>query len=79
MESVMTTDHLRYKPQIPDSNTYKIIKNTSGTPVSTSVLEKMNLYRRHDVDYLWVVNSDIEILVYYVNKMVTHPKNTSGK
>jgi hypothetical protein len=78
-EAEMTTGYLMYKPEIPDTSTYKVTKNTTGFPVPLSILEKINMYRRFDVDYLWVVNGNIEILVYYVNKMVVHPNTNSGK
>lgn len=76
---IMTKDYLRYKPEIPDTSTYVVTKNTTGLPVPNSILEKINMYRRFDADYLWVVNNEIEILIYYVNKLVVKPMNNSGK
>jgi hypothetical protein len=59
---------LSYKKEIPNANTYKITKNTTGTALTTSVLENINLHRRFDSDYTWVVDENIEILIYIVGK-----------
>lgn len=70
-ENTYTSSELTYKPEIPATNTYKIIKNTTGQPVSTKTLEQINLHRRYDVDYLWKVDNTIEILIYFFNKPTT--------
>lgn len=59
---------LIYHRQIPPESTYKIIKNTTGFVVSNKILEEINLHRKFDVDYLWIVNENIHILIYYFNK-----------
>lgn len=67
-ENTSISSTLTYHPEIPVANTYKIIKNTTGQPISTKTLEQINLHRRYDVDYLWKVDNTIEILIYYFNK-----------
>jgi hypothetical protein len=62
------TEILTYKKEIPSADSYKVVKNNSGSSIPNAILEDINLYRRFDVDFLWVVNADIEILIYYVNK-----------
>lgn len=64
----MSTNTITYQPEIPASNTYKIIKNTTGSELSNKILEEINLNRRYDEDFLWVVNDNVEILIYYFNK-----------
>lgn len=64
----MSTNTITYQPEMPATNTYKIIKNTTGAAASNKILEEVNLHRRFDVDYLWVVNENIHILIYYFNK-----------
>lgn len=78
-ESVITSQPLIYHAEIPNPNTYKIIKNLTGSPLSTSVLENINLHRRFDIDYTWVVDTNIEILIYYVNKPIIIETQNSGK
>lgn len=65
-----TNSELIYIPEIPIENTYKITKNTTMQPISNKILEQINIHRRYDVDYLWKVNNNIEILIYYFNKPI---------
>lgn len=66
--SPMSINTITYQPEIPATNTYKIIKNTTGTELPNKILEEINLHRRYDKDFLWVVNDNVEILIYYHNK-----------
>lgn len=77
--STEKTEALTYNREIPPPNTYKIIKNTSGLPISDSILEEINLHRKFDVDFTWVVNSNIEILIYYVGKPLIITPEINGK
>lgn len=70
-ETNYTSSELSYHPEIPATNTYKIIKNTTGIAISNKILGEINLYRRYDIDYLWVIDNKIEILIYYFNKPTT--------
>lgn len=67
----ITSNAITYKREVPPSDTYSIVKNTSGAAIPDQILEEVNLYRKYDVDYLWIVNKDIEILIYYVGKIVS--------
>jgi hypothetical protein len=78
-ESIMVSQPLNYHAEIPNPNTYKIIKNLTGIPIPNSILEKINMHRRFDVDYTWVVDTNIEILIYYVNKKIIFETEGSGK
>ncbi|MBE7440959.1 MAG: hypothetical protein HS119_00700 [Flavobacteriales bacterium] len=70
-ENTSISSTLTYHPEIPAANTYKVIKNTTGQPISSKILEQINLHRRYDVDYLWKVDNTIEILIYFFNKPTT--------
>lgn len=59
---------LTYSPEIPDSNTYKVVKNTTNEKVSKDILLKINYHRLANEDYLWVVDNSIEILIYKINQ-----------
>jgi hypothetical protein len=67
-ETRTETGLLGYKRELAPESSYKVTKNTSGHSVPVEVLEEINMHRRFDADYLWVVNENLEILIYYVNK-----------
>lgn len=58
---------ISYAKELPKIDSYQIVKNTSGSVLSDEILKMVNYHRRLE-DYLWVVNSDIEILVLKFNK-----------
>jgi len=62
-----TSARVSYAKEIPNANSYQIEKNTSGAVISEEILKMINYHRRLE-DYLWVVNNDIEILVFKFNK-----------
>jgi hypothetical protein len=73
------SEALTYNWEVPAQNTYKIIKNTSGLPLTDQILEEINLHRKFDLDYTWIVNSEIEILIYYVGKPTLISNTDDGK
>ncbi|MCU0437155.1 MAG: hypothetical protein MUC49_04525 [Raineya sp.] len=60
--------------QIPPNNTYEIIKNETGKPVSHDVLRSIHRRRLSNDDVLWRVNSELEILVYSKKRVVSNLK-----
>jgi len=56
---------LKYKPEIPDSSSYQILKNLSNAPIEEKILKQINFYRR-DKDFIWIVSKEVEILIYSV-------------
>lgn len=61
-QSETTLSPLTYAPSIPADSTYTIIKNTTGEAIPESIILEINLHRMNE-NYLWRVNSDIEILI----------------
>ena len=59
---------LTYSPEVPDTKTYKVVKNTTDEKVSKDILLKINYHRHANEDYLWVVDNSIEILIYKINQ-----------
>lgn len=65
----LNTQVLTYHKEIPAADSYSVIKNTSGTSeIPTVILEEINFHRKSDVDYKWVVNDQIEILIHPMNR-----------
>lgn len=54
---------LSYKPEIPDSSSYQILKNLSNAPIEEKILMQVNFHRR-DKDFIWIVSKEVEILIY---------------
>jgi len=61
IEAPQKTD-ARY--QIPPNNTYQIVKNETGKPVSNDVLSNIHRRRQTNDDVLWKVSPELEIMVY---------------
>lgn len=59
---IMEAAPLSYKQEIPDTNTYRIIVNNTGSPVSEQFLLKLNLQRRNE-DIIWTPAEGLVILV----------------
>lgn len=59
---------LTYAKQIPETSTYKVLLNNTGEPIDDSVLEMINYHRSFEEDKTWIVNEDIEILIYKAKK-----------
>jgi hypothetical protein len=55
---------LEYKAEIPDTNSYEILKNYSNLEIEESILLQINFHRRHHEDFLWIVREGLEILIY---------------
>lgn len=55
---------LVYKPEIPDTSTYEIVRNDSNEEIEESVLLQINFHRRHQEDFLWTVREGLEIRIY---------------
>jgi hypothetical protein len=64
-----TVSTLKYAPEIPSSNTYIVKVNNSGKEVPVEILEQLNFYRKGDIDFLWKVDEDLEILIYSLHKI----------
>jgi hypothetical protein len=62
----MSISVLEYKAEIPDTNSYEIIKNDSNLEIEESVLTQINFHRRHDEHFLWIVRDGLEILIYSI-------------
>ena len=56
---------LTYQPETPSLDSYIITKNETGLPLSSDVLNQINFNRRYDIDYKWIVDEKIEILIYH--------------
>lgn len=54
---------LSYHAEIPEENSYEIVKNLFNQTIPEEILLKINAYRRADEDYLWIVNEELEILI----------------
>ncbi len=59
-----TANTLTYYPQIPAVNTYKVVSNTSGKEIPTSILEYINYHRMAEVNVTWKPISTIELLIF---------------
>jgi len=57
---------ITYSPEIPDSSSYEVVKNTTNEEITNEILLKINSHRRANEDYLWVVDNSIEILIYQI-------------
>jgi hypothetical protein len=57
---------LKYKPEIPDSSSYQILKNLSNAPIEEKILKQINFHRRDNEDYLWVVREGLEIRIFSI-------------
>ncbi len=67
----LTSQKLTYHKEIPAVNSYKVIKNTTGTDeIPVEILEEINFHRRSDIDYKWTVSDEILILIYHIGKTV---------
>jgi len=63
-EVKIETSGLSYHKEIPDTNSYKIVKNTTGEGLPKEILEEINFHRRHNEDFHWIVDNQIEIYIY---------------
>jgi hypothetical protein len=66
--SELNSSGLMYSPQLPKKDSYKIVKNDSGSPVSEAILLEINKYRKSEDNFTWRVNDKIEILIYPIKK-----------
>ena len=55
---------LTYAAEIPTENSYQIVKNTSNQELTNQILLQINAHRKHNEDFLWVVNEELEILIF---------------
>lgn len=62
--TVTNTSVLTYSKSTPDTSTYLILKNTSGSPLAKEVLEMINFHRSFNGNETWIVSDDIELLIY---------------
>jgi len=60
----LNSSGLMYSPQLPKQDSYKIVKNETGAPVSETILMEINKYRKAEEDFTWRVSDKIEILIY---------------
>ncbi len=63
-EKTIESSGLSYHKEIPDTNSYEVVKNTIGEELSKEILERINFHRRHNEDFHWIVDDQIEIYIY---------------
>ncbi len=67
-ETNLNTQMMTYHKEIPNENSFMVSKNSTGNDIPKAILEDINLHRKLDENFIWVVNDQIEILIYPMNK-----------
>jgi hypothetical protein len=60
---------LTYKPEIPDSSTYKVILNQNNRKIEPDILKQINFYRKQEENFLWYVEEGLIIEILPINKI----------
>ena len=58
---------LTYKPEVPDSSTYKVILNKNYKTIEPDILKQINFHRKQDEIFIWYVEEGLVIEILPLN------------
>jgi hypothetical protein len=65
----LNSSTLQYAPEVPKTETYKVLKNELNKEIDADILKQINYHRRLEEDFVWIVNENIEILILSMSKL----------